>query len=499
MTIIKSIKTFARFHPDRLALVDDDISLTYGELEILSTNWALTFLQMGIQKNDRVMVCMKNSSRFLAVIVALEKLDATIMPMNYQLFQKDVKDICGKYDVKYVITELYFQSTFTGLGNKTHFVENLTIGFMDRNVTTASHLFEHYDDESEMIFFTSGSTGKPKGISLLKKSLNPTVLPDFLKKKFSVHLLVRPMFFRSHLTLAYNTILQGDTLVVSRSDDPGTIYQLLTANLVKQMTSGPTDLYELVNYMESESKEAPHSLKEVMTTGRALPDGLKERMASHFPRCDIIDFYGTSEIGAISSISKSEWKMKNRSSGKPEFFVDVIIMDETKGKAAPLVPGEICVKSKYAMKEYKFEKDVTAYSFVDGYIRTGDVGYLDEDGYLFIVGRKNEVINRGGFYFYPSELENSMLEIKEVQEVAVLPVQDDKWGQVPAAFVVLKESHQPFDELEMKEYLKTKLLLTLPAHKIPEYVTFLKEMPFNLGGKIDKPKLYGLMTNVATH
>jgi acyl-CoA synthetase (AMP-forming)/AMP-acid ligase II len=499
MTIIKSIKTFARFHPDRLALIDDDISLTYGELEVLSTNWAITFLQMGIQKNDRVMVCMKNSSRFLAVIVALEKLDATIMPMNYQLFQRDVMNICDKYDVKYVITELYFQSTFAGLEDKTHFVENLTIGFTERNVPTASRLFELYDEESEMIFFTSGSTGKPKGISLLKKALNPTVLPDFLKEKCSVHLLVRPMFFRSHLTLAYNTILQGDTLVVSRSDDPGIIYHLLTANLVKQMTSGPTDLYELANYMEAKSKEAPHSLKEVMTTGRALPDGLKERLAFLFPKCDIIDFYGTSEIGAISSISKSEWKMKNRSSGKPEFFVDVIIMDETNKQAAPLEHGEICVKSKYAMKEYKFEKEITAYSFIDGYIRTGDMGYLDEDGYLFIVGRKSEVINRGGFYFYPSELEHHMLKIKGVQEVAVLPVQDDKWGQVPAAFVVINESHQSFDELEIKEYIKTNLLLTLPAHKIPEYVTILKEMPINLGGKIDKPKLYGLLTNVATH
>src|SRR6476620_4446926 len=104
MTIINNIKTFARVHPDRAAIVDDSGRLTYRELDLLSTNWALKFHRMGIRKNDSVMVCMRNGSQFLSVIVALEKLDATIMPMNYQLFQKDIKEICAKYDVKAIVT-----------------------------------------------------------------------------------------------------------------------------------------------------------------------------------------------------------------------------------------------------------------------------------------------------------------------------------------------------------------------------------------------------------
>jgi len=499
MTIIKNIKTFARVHPDRAALMDDDICLTYRELDFLSTNWALYFLKIGIQKNDKVMVCMRNSSRFLAVIVALEKLDATIMPMNYQLFQKDIKDICDKYHVKCIVTESYFQDTFTGIENTILYVENFKVDFTDRSESESFPLVENYQDDSEMIFFTSGSTGKPKGIVLLKKSLNPTVLPDYLKNRASIHLLVRPMFFRSHLTLAYSTLLQGDTLVVSRSDDAGTIYQLLSTHRVSQMTSGPSDLHELVKYMELTPKTAPPSLREVMTTGRAVPDELKQKLMLYFPGCDIIDFYGTSEVGAISSINKSEWKTKNKSSGKPEFFVDLIVIDENRETLEALQVGEICVKSQYAMQGYKFEESLKDNTFFGEYICTGDMGYIDEDGYLFILGRKIEVINRGGFYFYPSELEKNILEIKGVQQAAVLPVPDSKWGQVPAAFIVLEESHQRLDEHVIREHIKTKLLVTLPSHKIPEYFVFLEELPINLGGKIDKQRLLIFLTNVTTY
>ena len=146
------------------------------------------------------------------------------------------------------------------------------------------------------------------------------------------------------------------------------------------------------------------SLKEVMTTGRALPDELKQKLELHFRLCDIIDFYGTSEVGAISSINKLEWKTKNKSSGKPEFFVDVIIIGENREILGRLEVGEIAVKSKYGMQEYRFEQSLTMDSFVGEYICTGDMGYIDEDGYLFIIGRKTEVINRGGFYFYPSKI-----------------------------------------------------------------------------------------------
>jgi acyl-CoA synthetase (AMP-forming)/AMP-acid ligase II len=265
------------------------------------------------------------------------------------------------------------------------------------------------------------------------------------------------------------------------------------------MTSGPTDLYELVKYMELTHKNVPASLKEVMTTGRALPEELKQKLMLYLPNCDIIDFYGTSEVGAISSISKSEWKMKNKSSGKPEFFVDVIIIDDNRETLEALEVGEICVKSQYTMQGYKFEESLTDQTFIGEYICTGDMGYIDEEGYLFILGRKKEVINRGGFYFYPSELEKNISSIKGVHQATVLPVPNIKWGQVPAAFIVLEESHQHLDEHVIREHIKTKLLVTLPSHKIPEYFVFLSELPINLGGKIDHSRLLSNLTSVMPH
>ncbi|MBB4824753.1 acyl-coenzyme A synthetase/AMP-(fatty) acid ligase [Sporosarcina luteola] len=496
MTIMQNIRTFAKFFPGRTATIDDTLCLTYRELELLSTNWALTFWKAGIRKYDRVMVCMRNSSRFIGVIVALEKLDAVIMPMNYQLFQKDSRRVCNEYDVKAIITEPFFEDTFAGLEQIIVDAEKLELDFTIRSETESASLTDVYADDSEMIFFTSGSTGKPKGIGLLKTSLNPTVLPDYMKKQASIHLLVRPIFFRSHFSLAYSTLLQGDTLAVSKSDNPRILYELLTTHQANQMTTGPSDLYELVNYMEKMTVQAPPSLREVLTTGRALPDDLKKKLLLYFPHCEIIDFYGTSEVGAISSINKSEWTDKSGSTGKPEFFIDILIIDENKEEVGTGEVGEIYVKSNYAMEGYKFEESLRDQAFVGDYISTGDMGYLDEDGYLFLMGRKKEVINRGGFYFYPSELEKSMLEISGVRQAAVLPVPDNKWGQVPAAFIVLEESYRCMDEYVVREWIQAKLLGSLPLHKMPEYILFIELLPVNLGGKIDSHQLLDILASV---
>ncbi|KQU63234.1 hypothetical protein ASG66_02145 [Bacillus sp. Leaf406] len=501
MTIVENIKTFSRFHPDRLSIVDVDRKMTYRDLDYLSSNWALEFHRRGVRSQSKVMVCLRNSNQFLATIVALEKLDATIIPINYQLFQKDIKAICEKYGIHFIMTEIHFAPTFRGIENQLaiHYMETMTFDFKKPDDSAEQILTSYYSDHSEMLFFTSGSTGEPKGIALSKKALNPTVLPDFLKVKPSVHFLVRPMFFRSHLTLAYSTILQGDTLVVSNDDDPECIYSMLVSSGVNQMTSGPTDLYELMNYLEETDQMIPRSLKEVMSTGRAIPKELKNRLSTHFPKCDIIDFYGTSEIGAISSISSSEEKWKNGSSGHPEFFVDLMIVNDNGDPVPPLEQGEICAKSKYCMKEYRLEKDLTLDTFIDGYIRTGDMGFVDEEGLLFIVGRKCEVINRGGFYFYPSELEDHLMSIPIVKDAVVLPAEDQRWGQVPAAFIVLYDVDSTHDALNSEEYLKSELFKSLPDHKIPEHFLFLEELPINLGGKIDKPKLLKLLTPLITH
>ncbi|TCN20554.1 class I adenylate-forming enzyme family protein [Mesobacillus foraminis] len=490
MTIISSVKEFSARYPDYHAVIDSHQTLTYRELDSYSSNWARFLAESGIQPGAKVMICLRNSSVFVAILLALEKLNTMIIPLNYHTPSQEVEQLADEYGISLLITEEFFRNRFSDVSMDVLYKEEVRL-----EKTAGAGSLDQEDEGSlesgEMLFFTSGSTGKPKGIVVKKSNIAPAILPDMAKERQSRHFIVRPIFFRSHLTLAYGTLLQCDTLILSEDDSPGEIYRLITEHEVTQITSGPTDLQQLVDYMEENSLNIPSSLAEIMSTGRALSAELRRKLPALAPHATVIDFYGTSEAGPITSIDHCEWNEKAGSSGLPEYFIQLRIMDEDGRELEAGEIGEVSIKSGQIMNEYYNDPLLTDQTFHGEFLRSGDLGYLDEDGYLYLVGRSKEVINKGGYNFYCSEIEDAFLQIEEVKQAAVIPVADKKWGQVPAAFLKLQGANHPE---EVCETIRQALLTRLAEYKCPEYFTIVADIPVNLGGKVDKKSLERLLS-----
>lgn len=489
MTIISSVKEFSARYPDYDAVVDSKQALTYRELDLYSTKWAQYLAEAGIKPGDKVMICLRNSSVFVTILLALEKLDTMIIPLNYHTPSQEVEDLAEEYGISLLITEEFFRSRFSDVSMDVLYKEEVRIE-KSSDSSTPELESEGNLENGEMLFFTSGSTGKPKGIVVKKSNIAPAILPDMAKERQSRHFIVRPIFFRSHLTLAYGTLLQCDTLILSEDDSPGEIYRLITEHGVSQITSGPTDLQQLVDFMEENSLSIPDTLVEIMSTGRALSAELRKKLPVLAPHATVIDFYGTSEAGPITSIDHCEWNEKAGSSGLPEYFIQLRIMDEKGRMLEAGEVGEVCIKSGQIMNEYYNDSLLTEKTFHGEFLRTGDLGCLDEDGYLYLVGRSKEVINKGGYNFYCSEIEDALLQIDEVKQATVIPVADKKWGQVPAAFLKLQGAEHP---AEVCDTIRQELLTRLAEYKCPEYFTIVAEIPVNLGGKVDKKALERLL------
>ncbi|GKU77240.1 class I adenylate-forming enzyme family protein [Paenibacillus sp. L3-i20] len=484
---IERLEKNAKYLPNRQAVVDEQRSVTYSELFRRTDQWAhLLSQKFGIQSGDKVMILMKNSTAYMETIIALIKLDAVAIPLNYHnLF--GVQTIYQRAECKLLITERDMDcGTIPGYDQMmTMEVEDMELELSEHS--TLPTCWGSSTGERELLFFTSGTTGTPKGIVVTHRNFFIDVPENYFSESTVNYLMIRPLFFRSHLTLATTILSDGNTILLLRDPEPSGIYDMTNLHSVSHMISGPTDLMEMVTWLNTHGKTMPNCLQEVMTTGRSTSYEFKKNASRYFPEVLFIDFYGTSEAGGISSTDSMEWLEKEQSAGRPDFFVTVQIMDDEGNCLQAGCTGEVCVQSKHSMREYYSEPQLTSETFYGTFLRTGDMGYLDDDGYLFLLGRKQDAINRSGLIFYASEVESVLERISEIEDAKVLGIPNLAEGEVPVAFVKARDGLQGSADLQM--IIHSICQDNLPAYKIPKDIIILSVMPYNNAGKINRHDL----------
>jgi long-chain acyl-CoA synthetase len=351
-------------------------------------------------------------------------------------------------------------------------------------IDTYSNSFSSFDlapDDTATILYTSGTTGNPKGAMLTHRNLymNAEYYAAGLGAKEDwVGACVLPL---SHLlSLAAGVFVlfgRGATMHVMEQFDPETAAGLITRHKVNY-TFAVRTVYSMLLALADDPHFDFGSLEVCIITGAVTPLELRKAFEEAF-QCLTIQAYGQVESSPVITLDSIHLKRKFESVGRPLPHIEVKIVDDNDRSLGPNEHGEICCKGHCVMKGYWNNPGGTRNTIKDGWLHTGDIGMLDEEGYLYIFDRKKDMIICGGYNIYPIELEELLYENPKVLEAAVVGVEDQKMGEIPKAFIVLKPGAMA-DEEEIMAYVKSRLA----KYKKLRAVKFVDELPKGPTGKI---------------
>ena len=493
------LRESARANPEKTAIVTGPVRLKYKELDALSNQVASSLRARGLKKGDKVALMLPNVPYFPMAFFGAVKAGCAVVPMNVLLKAPEVNFYLSDSDAKLLIVWQDFAAE--AMKGAPEGVEILVCSRPgEDDVPDGAKSFNEllggdpgFDmeatdpDDTAVILYTSGTTGKPKGAELTHFNLYMNC--DILGREYGLEdddigLGVLPLFHVYGLSSVMNATLRlGGTLVLVPRFEVEAVCKAIQDEKVTIFSGVPTMYFALLNDPSVEKYDLS-SLRVGGSGGASMPGEVMSAFEKRFG-VTIREGYGLSETSPTASINR-DGDRRFLSIGKPLWGVEMKVFDEND---KPLPPGrdkvgEIVIRGHNVMKGYYKNPEATAEAFRGGWFHSGDMGYLDEDGFFFIVDRKKELIIRGGFNVYPREVEEVLYAHPAVQEAAVIGVPDERLGEEVSAVVALKQG-QKAGEAELIAYVKERVA----AYKYPRSIRFVETLPKGPTGKILKKEL----------
>jgi long-chain acyl-CoA synthetase len=488
--------------PDHPLCHISDLTFSYAQVDEISGRVASALLGSGLRRGDKVAVQLPNLPQFLFTYFAILKAGLVMVPLNPLLKAPEVAYQLQDSECRMLVTfEAFAAEAVTGArqaGNVPTYVVNLP-GNDERPEGT-----RHYDelyfaddtgeieptdaDDTAVIIYTSGTTGRPKGAELTHFQLymNCTVAGElFGFRDDDIGVAVLPMFHVFGLSSVLNVAVRfGGTLVLIPRFEPDAVLDAIARYRCTIFSGVPTMYFALLQ-ADLAGRDLS-SLRVGISGGAAIPGEVIRAFEEKFPGVVILEGYGLSETASTTTFNISAEQRRVLSIGKPIWGVDVRLVDE---QDKPLPPGpenvgEIVIRGHNVMKGYYGKPEATAEAFRGGWFHTGDLAYADEDGYLFIVDRKKDLVIRGGYNVYPREIEEVLFAHPAVAEAAVIGRPDPRLGEEVVAFVVLKPGAKA-DPDDIIAFSRERLA----AYKYPREVRIVADLPKGPTGKILKREL----------
>ena len=485
------VESRARLTPDAEAIVDVEQarSWTFAELNKRSEAASSWLRKKGVNKGDRVALLSPNHISYFDLLFACMKLGAIFVPLNWRLAADEIDYILQDCTPKV----MGFHSSFTEKINELLFLEPLSFKIDDEvyldQAISLNAVVEITEQDPLAILYTGGTTGKPKGVvlshqSIMWNGLN-TVLSWNLTKKDTT-LTYMPLFHTGGLNaLSIPLLMIGGKVVLASMFNPTEAIAHLNSYKCTIVLLVPTMYHMMVNTDEFKKQNFP-TVKTFLSGGAPCPLEIYEEFMRK--GLSFKEGYGLTEAGPNNFyMDQSKVKEKRGSVGKPMLFNSIKLMREDGTETGPDEVGELSIKGKHAFQCYWNNPEATEETMSAGWLQTGDLAKRDHEGYYYIVGRKKDLIITGGENVYPLEVENWISSLPQVDEVAVVGIPDQKWGELVTAFIVLKENGQLTGD-ELKRHCSSKL----GNYKIPKEIIFLEELPKTHVGKIDKKELMKL-------
>ena len=498
----------AMYYPQKTAVVDTTGRFTWKDVNERTNCLANALAGLGCRKGDRIAVLAYNSSSYVETIFSVAKAGLILVPLNFRLSLHELEHMLNDSKPKVLLFGDEFSDIIGNL--KSAFPINYILMGKDTGdpagyeklIKSASS-----EDPAEMgitvdeehpaeILYTSGTTGAAKGVVHTHRARLEGVLAHVLSgglRHDDIHLVNVPaLFHTAGIVWMLANAYVGGTIVISalRGFEPEAILKMVEEESVTNFHVVPITLIELIDFPDIDQFDYT-SLRLIYYATAPMPVGPLKKGLSIFGNV-FLQPYGLTEAGPtvsclskedhnIDRLSDAEANEKLRSCGRPFWGRYVKIVDEKGKEVMPRVVGEIIVKSPDIMDHYWNNKEETQKAIKDGWLHTGDLATYDEDHYLYLVGRKKEMIISGGENIYPAEIERVLHKHPAVAECAVIGVPDERWGEAVKAFVIVRKD-QVVSEGEIITFCK-KLLA---SYKKPKSLEFVSDLPRNSQGKILK-------------
>jgi acyl-CoA synthetase (AMP-forming)/AMP-acid ligase II len=473
--------------PDKAITIYDGTPTTYREMADRSAALAAGLRQRGVGRGDVVGLLSYNCPEFLETVFAANFLGAIAMPINWRLAAPEVSYILEHSRAKAFV----FDDELAPLANDAAKGMELFSACMplgDLHAPPSDPPAEVDPDDVHRLMYTSGTTGRPKGVMLTHANLAWKNLAHIVEFGFNgddLGLACGPLYHVGALDLTTTTLIAaGATTIIHRSFDAAAVVDELERSRVTTVWLAPAMVNAIMALPDVEARDLS-SVRVIINGGEKMPIPLIERIQRTFPSAWFADAYGLTEtVSGDTFLDRDSIVTKLGSVGRPCLYLELDVWDEDGNSVAPGEKGEIVLRGPKVFKGYWRDPDATAAAFAGGWFHTGDIGVRDGDGYLFIVDRLKDMIVSGGENIAGSEVERVLYEHESVLEVAVVGRADERWGEVPVAFVALRPGATTTAE-ELIEHCRGQLA----RFKVPKDVTFIDALPRNPSGKVLKREL----------
>ncbi|MGN7477481.1 class I adenylate-forming enzyme family protein [Solibacillus silvestris] len=496
MNISNLLARHARKYPDQAAVISLGQETTYKQLDEQVNITANALCASGIAKGDKVGIFMPNVKEFVVLYFAIQRIGGVVVPINAKFVAREIEYVLNHSDANAIFAhELIFDQassiSFDGLKVKTGAASLHWQSFeqFQAAATDEAALCDLTEDDDSTLLYTSGTTGNPKGVLLTNRNVlavSHMIAIEMEVKPESRLLIMMPLTHSAPLNLFLATaILVGATAVLTPTFTPDLLIDTVQTYKTTHFFGAP------VAYLLTAS--SPHianadlsSMKWWVYGGAPLSEKEVLYIQKQFNTENLVCVYGLTEAGPSGSIlHAADHPQKAGSIGnRAPFGTELRVINHLNEDVAQGEIGEIILFGEGNMKEYYKNPEETKNIFIDGWVRSGDLGRIDEEGYIYIVDRKKDVIISGGVNIYPKEIEDQLLQHEAIFEAAVFGVPHPEWGETVKAVYSAKAS---VSEEEIRNFLCEKLA----AFKVPKIYEQVEALPRNASGKILKQQLRG--------
>ncbi|WP_079529352.1 fatty acid--CoA ligase family protein [Halobacillus hunanensis] len=509
MNLSDQLSVVASAHPSKQAYLFQGEGASYQEFDGSVSKFASSLRKLGYGKGDHIALVSGNSPMFMIGLYGALRVGATVIPINPTYTAEEMRYILKNGDVKAVMTMDVLMGKFEQMDDDLeishYFVAETKIGNAESSLSEKMKSFtktveegdlsfskpELSEDHVAVILYTSGTTGKPKGAMLTHKNLysNAKDVADYLNYSQGDRVIATlPMFHVFCLTVALNApLMNGGTVLIVPKFSPQEVFEIASTQKATIFAGVPT-MYNYLAQTGSGQTEAFKHMRICVSGGSSMPVALLNKFEEQF-NVQISEGYGLSEASPVTAFNPLDRPRKPGSIGTNIVHVENKVVDELGEELPPGEVGELIVRGPNVMKGYYNMPEETAVTLRDGWLYTGDMARMDDEGYLYIVDRKKDMIIVGGYNVYPREVEEVLYDHPDISEAAVIGTPDPNSGEMVISFVV--SSNPALNESTLKEYCKGYLA----KYKQPARIHFMEELPKNTTGKILRKNLREKLTN----
>ncbi|MBX9787646.1 MAG: long-chain-fatty-acid--CoA ligase [Pirellulales bacterium] len=507
MQVTQTLRRALTLYSDQIAVLDDPLQMTYRQFGDRVMRLAGVLRNLGIGDDDKVAILMLNGHRYLELFYATFWAGGVAVPLNIRLAPPELIFQLNESEAKVLVVDDTFSLMLPAFEGKLHTVRHVVFagpGNPPERLLGYEQVLADADgiddagrggDDVAGIFYTGGTTGRAKGVMLTHDNImanaQNTIMADHGSPR-DVYLHCAPMFHLADCSGTFGLTMIGAKHAFIPYFEPGKVLEAVERYRVSLLLAIPTMINMLLNHPDFKKRDLS-SVRKVSYGAAPIPLALLRQALAEL-KCEFIQGYGMTELSPLCSMlppedhkldGTPEELKRLRSAGIPIYTAEVRVVDEDDKPLPPGEVGEICARGPMVMKGYWKQPEATAQALRGGWMHTGDAGYIDTDGYLYLVDRTKDMIVTGGENVYSVEVEAALHEHPAVFEAAVIGVPDDQWGEAVHAVVFLKPGKQTTDE-ELMHHCHA----LVANYKCPKSISFSSaELPKSPVGKILKREL----------